>query len=31
MKRNLIIIVCLFLGLLALMVTGNIIIVGERK
>ena len=30
MKRNLIIIVCLFLGLLALMVTGNIIIVGEK-
>lgn len=30
MKRNLIIIVCIFLGLLALMVSGNIIIVGEK-
>ena len=30
MRRNLIIIVCLFLGILALMVTGNIIIVGEK-
>ncbi len=30
MRRNLIIIVCLFLGILALMVSGNIIIVGEK-
>lgn len=30
MRRNLIIIVCLFLGILTLMVSGNIIIVGEK-
>lgn len=30
MRRNLIIIVCIFLGILALMVSGNIIIVGEK-
>ena len=30
MKRNLIIIVCVFLGVLALMVSGNIIVVGEK-
>ena len=30
MRRNLIIIACIFLGVLALMVSGNIIIVGEK-
>ena len=30
MKRNLIIIVCVFLGLLVLMISGNIIVVGEK-
>lgn len=30
MRRNLIIIVCIFLGILALMISGNIIIVGEK-
>ena len=30
MKRNLIIIACIFFGLMALMVSGNIIIVGEK-
>ena len=30
MRRNLIIIVCIFLGIIALMLTGNIIIVGEK-
>lgn len=30
MRRNLIIIVCIFLGILTLMVSGNIIIVGEK-
>lgn len=30
MKRNLIIIVCVFLGVLALMISGNIIVVGEK-
>lgn len=30
MRRNLIIIVCVFLGLLVLMISGNIIIVGEK-
>ena len=30
MRRNLIIIACIFLGILALMVSGNIIIIGEK-
>lgn len=30
MRRNLIVIVCIFLGILSLMVSGNIIIVGEK-
>lgn len=30
MRRNLIIIVCIFLGVLALMISGNVIIVGEK-
>ena len=30
MRRNLIIIVCIFLGIIALMLTGNIIIIGEK-
>ena len=30
MRRNLIIIVCIFLGIIGLMLTGNIIIIGEK-